>query len=503
MKQPTRLILTVLLTMSDKKHLNRVVIAAACIVALCGQVTEAAQLRVTNVAGAGDGHVRFDITWKDSWRASWKESGARWTNWDAAWVFVKYRKKGDPGWSHATLSAKDADHSAPKGAEIDVGLTGKRGMGVFLYRSAEGKGTWTNKGVKLKWMYKDDKVADPAKVELSARAHEMVYVPQGSFYVGSAGKLAGSFTDGSWKKGNDVIPFKIASEKELKVAPEPGCLYGTAGLGAAHQIGPIGKLPPEFPKGYGAFYCMKYETSQGEYAEFLNQLTAPQAAKRYPLPTIPARFSGNGIHTVKKTSAGYTATKPERSCNWVSWDDCAAYIDWAGLRPMTELEYEKACRGPLKPTKNEYAWGTGTLGDTEMPGLADLPKPPYPVGICGTDGRIKAGCTYWGIAAMTGHLRERTVAVGHKDGRVFTAVCGDGALAADGLANVPGWPGPTATWPESAMAGAGFRGGPWYSDKARLRVSDRFLAACLRRHRDRSYGFRGVRQAPAKEQGSP
>ena len=503
MKQATRLILAVLLTMSDERYLGGVVVATVSIVGLCGQVAEAAQLRVTNVARTGDGHVQFDITSKASWRASWTESGTRWTNWDAAWVFVKYREKGDPGWSHATLSAKNADHSAPAGAEIDVALTGTRGMGVFLYRSAEGKGTWVNKGVKLKWLYKDDKVADPAEVELFVHALEMVYVPQGSFYVGSGGKLAGSFTEGSWKKGDEVIPFKVTSDAELEVAPKPGCLYGTAGPGAAHQMGHIGKLPSEFPKGYGAFYCMKYEINQGEYAAFLNQLTAPQSAKRYPFPTIPARRNRDGIHTVRKTSAGHTATKPQRACNWVSWDDCTAYLDWAGLRPMTELEFEKACRGPLKPVKDEYAWGSGELIDALWILKLDAALPvPYPQGICGKDGRIKAGCTYWGIAAMSGHLRERTVAVGHKEGWAFTGLCGDGAIADDGLSNVPGWPGPGESWPNRGSyvtCGGGFRGGPWYRDEVRLRVSDRFLSSCMRKARDSSYGFRGVRQAHGKE----
>ena len=477
-------------------------ILAMSITAMCGGVTQAAQLRVTNVGGAGGGQVQFDITWTDSWRTSWTESGAGLTNWDAAWIFVKYRKTGDAGWSHATLSDKDADHSPPKGARIDVGLTEKRGMGVFLYRSAEGKGAWTNKGVKLKWLHEDDKVADITKVELSVHALEMVYVPQGGFYVGSAGKLAGSFTEGSWKKGNEVIPFKVTSEAELEVAPKPGCLYGTAGPGAAHQMGHIGKLPAEFPKGYGAFYCMKYETNQGEYAAFLNQLTAAQAKARYPFPTIPPHRTKDGSHTVRKTSAGFTATRPQRACNWVSWDDAAAYLDWAGLRPMTELEFEKACRGPLKPVKDEYAWGSGELIDAPWITKVDAALPvPYPQGICGAGGRIKAGCTYWGIAAMSGHLRERTVAVGHKEGWAFTRLCGDGAIADDGLSNVTGWPGPGKTWPARgsyATCGGGFRGGPWYTDKVRLRVSDRFLSSCMRKTRDSSYGFRGVRQAPGK-----
>ncbi len=167
---------------------------------------------------------------------------------------------------------------------------------------------------------------------------------------------------------------------------------------------------------------------------------------------------------------------------------------------MTELEFEKACRGPLKPVKDEYAWGSGEPIDAPWILKLDAALPvPYPQGICGKDGRIKAGCTYWGIAAMSGHLRERTVAVGHKEGWAFTRLCGDGAIAADGLANVTGWPGPGETWPDRGSyvtAGAGFRGGPWYEDIVRLRVSDRFLSSCMRKNRDRSYGFRGVRQAP-------
>jgi formylglycine-generating enzyme required for sulfatase activity len=479
---------------------------------LCGQVANAAELTVTNVAKVGADTVQFDITWPDSWRASWNEADTKLTNWDAAWIFVKVRRKGDAAWGHATLSAKDADHLAPKGARIDVGMTGKKAMGVFLYRSDDGKGTFVNKGVKLKCLDKID------KVELFVHAIEMVYVPQGAFYVGSAGKLGGSFTDGAWKKGDAVTPFKISSEAELKIASEAGCLYGTGGVGAAHQIGPAGKLSAEFPKGYGAIYCMKYETSQGHYAAFLNQLSPAQASKRFP--TFPAKHSSTG-HTIKKTSAGYVASKPRSACNWVSWDDTAAYIDWAGLRPMSELEYEKACRGPLKPVTDEYAWGSAELPcphekckDTQVicakldwPWILDptvTPPVPMPQAICGAEGRVKSGATYWGIAAMSGHLRERAVTVGHKDGRVFTGRCGDGAVTDDALANVAGWPGLMATWEKGQRyptTGVGFRGGPWYTDKARLRVSDRYMSSVMRTGRDVSYGFRAVRQAPVNAAG--
>ncbi|MDE0977578.1 MAG: hypothetical protein OR999_09895, partial [Arenicellales bacterium] len=171
-----------LLAVERLEILNPRRLLALLSVMLWAQVAQAESLRVTDVAMSAGGEVQFDITWNDSWRASWEESGTRYANWDAAWVFVKYREKGAASWSHASLSTKDADHSAPAGAEMDVGLTGTRGMGAFLYRAADGSGEWACKGVKLRWLHADDKVVDPSKIELSVHALEMVYVPEGSFY---------------------------------------------------------------------------------------------------------------------------------------------------------------------------------------------------------------------------------------------------------------------------------------------------------------------------------
>ena len=46
-----------------------------------------------------------------------------------------------------------------------------------------------------------------------------------------------------------------------------------------------------------------------------------------------------------------------RPCNHLCWADAVAFAAWAGLRPMTELEYEKACRGPGYAHHGELAWG--------------------------------------------------------------------------------------------------------------------------------------------------
>jgi hypothetical protein len=77
-------------------------------------------LEITNVSqtnwnsGAGTVDVRFDITWKDSWRVN---DGP--ANWDAVWVFIKFRRNSG-AWQHASLM--DSGHSVAAGYEILRGL---------------------------------------------------------------------------------------------------------------------------------------------------------------------------------------------------------------------------------------------------------------------------------------------------------------------------------------------------------------------------------------------
>jgi hypothetical protein len=78
---------------------------------------------------AGRSAVTFDLAWDHSWRASWEEPADRHggtgilklQSWDAAWVFARFRRPGDDGWSHATLSTRPDDHAVPAGATLDVG----------------------------------------------------------------------------------------------------------------------------------------------------------------------------------------------------------------------------------------------------------------------------------------------------------------------------------------------------------------------------------------------
>ena len=77
-------------------------------------------------------------------------------------------------------------------------------------------------------------------------------------------------------------------------------------------------LPGAFPKGYGAFYVMKRELTQGEYAAFLNSLTPQQQVRRNPALSeeSPAQ-PGRNRYTIS-TVAPFFAVVPHRAAN--AWD---------------------------------------------------------------------------------------------------------------------------------------------------------------------------------------
>lgn len=524
----------------------RLILAAgsvAVLVDLHAPPAPAANIAVTNVTLTGVLYagmvtdVRFDVKWDASWRASWTETNVTpnvtVTNWDAAWIFVKYRCRdgADTNWNHAPLSTNNHDHTSPTGSIINVGLSTNAGgayfgAGVFLFRSEEGSGSWTNAGVKLRWRYGADGVASTARVDVCVHAIEMVYVPQGSFYLGD-GCTGGVGTEiqGQFENGQFTNAFLVTNDNYIIYLG--GGTNGNLGNNNASGMaagwtddfndvtGQI--LPAAFPKGYSAFYCMKYAISQGQYADFLGQLTYPQATNRYP------GYSGLYRHTVTNLPS-YSAGAPARACNYLSWADGAAYADWSGLRPMTELEYEKICRGPLFPVTNEFAWGTNTIVADNGHGTIDVSSPengaetnttdmaagaavygnnaiyvggvsnalgPVRCGLFATvnSGRVLSGSTYWGIMEMSGNLWERPVTVGNSTGREFAGAHGEGNLDNNGNADVP-------TWPGTGASGAGFRGGSWSGTTPYLRASDRYNAAFTYSARHIPFGWRAVRSAP-------
>jgi len=250
---------------------------------------------------------------------------------------------------------------------------------------------------------------------------------------------------------------------------------------------------------------MKYEISQGQYVDFLNTLTATQDGTRFP------NENGNYRHTIGGSSGSRSAGVEDRACNYLSWMDGAAYADWAGLRPMTELEFEKACRGTQVVVDDEFAWGNTSITEAttitgpedgtetvngncnyiwgdEFSG-GDDSRGPLRCGIfaTGSSTRAEAGASYYSVMEMSGNLWEQTVSAGRTEGMAFTGTPGDGALSADGNATNADWPDGTS-WDWAIQ----LRGGGWQSFAIGERTSARFSMDAYDKG-EVTLGFRCVR----------
>lgn len=227
-------------------------------------------LTISNVSLTGQNaaenyaFIRFDISWENSWRTSTAPN-----NHDAAWVFAKYRI-GSGTWNHVMLSP--SGHIAPAGSTLEVPADL---VGAFFYRSADGSGTFNKTGVKLRWDYGASGIGDDDVVDVKVFGLEMVYVPEGAFWVGSTtgGNEAGRF----YTYPNTDSPYQISSEDEIVIGTSTGNLNYLTSSVTGDNLGP---LPSSYPKGYVAFYVMKHEVPHHSYVDFLNCLTRDQQNAR-------------------------------------------------------------------------------------------------------------------------------------------------------------------------------------------------------------------------------
>ncbi len=253
---------------------------------------------------------------------------------------------------------------------------------------------------------------------------------------------------------------------------------------------------------------MKYEVSQQQYADFLVQITNDQ------------KIPHDGPHYVNATNVfpvddgnGYAdADFPWGAMHYINWADMAAYLDWAGLRPLSELEYEKACRGPLDPIPNELAWGNvswyieglytlenaGTAEEIIVDGIGQHVgnantnsvysglASPIRCGIFAASAanktREETGATYWGIMEMSGNAYETVISVGNSQSRDFSGRHGDGNLPASGNASFT----LLSNWAFVSAIGTGVR---------TSEVSLRYNANNANTNRELWYGIRGARTA--------
>jgi len=501
----------------------------------------------------------MDIQFNVSWDNSWFDAGAPTStaNWDAAWVFAKFSKwtaasSSWSAWAHCTLSKTAGDHTAPAGSQITVGCSpsalcggGDTGKGVFIYRNAAGTGTNTFNSAKLHWLYGTDGVGDSDTVRVKIFGTEMVYIPAGNFYVGDGLTDVAQFRWADGTAGGVQITNALGAafngSSATNAYDDTYMLQGAGapGNGAGIRIDGDGGIYDStgastnvlFPTGYNAFYIMKADVSQGQYRDFLNSLTrnqqntrtAVQTASYYALgnsgagtvnvnyrdglrvpATVPAGVITFGCDlegiTANNTTAGDGVFNESNDGEWLaqndlSWMDTAAFAAWAGLRPFTELEFEKAARGPQAVAAGEYAWGStsitqatgitnsGQTNETITNGAANCVYSghasvygPVRSGIFAgaATTRAQSGSGYYGVLDLSGQLWKRPVTVGNPTGRAFTGTHGSGTLSTNGNASNSDWPG-YVTSEVTGATGCGFRGGAWIHGSTNVRTRFRPL----------------------------
>jgi len=341
----------------------------------------------------------------------------------------------------------------------------------------------------------------------------MVYVPEGSFYAGDHGTGTASLKQGT----ADIDPWFIQNENSISVtaAVGDGFYYTSAGNAEEFSTGSAFIIPGAYPKGYKGFYSMKYEITEGQWVDFVNSLDVNARVNR----DLTDAAHKNADSVLKRNTiscsgspAVCVTSRPARALTYLNWMDLCAFLDWAALRPMTELEFEKTARGPYLPLRGEYAWSSkNAVAATTLSGAEDLANEivtttdanahfsgatlsggdaangveyqqgPLRAGVFATDSsdRISSGAGYYGSMDLSGNVSEFVVSAGSPAGIGFSGMHGDGYLATasgfEGNANVAGWPGMDVDASKGVViaSGSGLRGGSWTDPVSRLRVSDR------------------------------
>ncbi len=475
--------------------------------------------------------VNFDVSLENSWRNK--------INHDAVWLTVRlYDPNSSP--IHKKLCSMTASGVNPTGftagtlSDLELYVPSDK-AGAFLRRSQNASpGNVSSQNIQVSIDYSSCGFNSSDQIVASVMGIEMVYIPQGAFYAGDNGSSVASLDQGS----SDPDPWYINSESSISVtnAVSNGFRYVSGSNAGENATGSSFSVPAAFPKGYSAFYVMKYEVTESQWVEFINSLPSAAARSNHDLTDGTHKNSDTVVTRNTLACSGSPAVcstqRPSRAVSYLSWMDLSAFLDWAALRPMSELEFEKIARGPVLPVNGEYAWGstdsiaasmlsgaeedgsetvttTGAnahYNDTPLSGGdsslgVEYQKGPLLAGIFSnsSSSRVSSGAGYYGVMDLSGNLKEWIVTIGNATGRNFSAVHGNGSLSVDpgyeGYADAANWPGLNAvtTRGVTGATGSGLRGGSWVDIADRLRISDRFEAALETTQALNTYGGRGVR----------
>lgn len=409
-------------------------------------------LNISNVSyNASSSELTFTIRWEYSWRTDA-------SNYDGAYIFIKYRPNSST-WQHADISTATPLGNLYRVITSDNKGLLLRGTNANPLRVADFTVTFND----LAGDYYDFRVF----------GMEMVHIPTNvDYYVGD-GVSTGRVHDG----GDSSTPFLMTHAKSL------GALECDESPGSYNAHFTCTDIPANFPKGQENFYVMKYHITQQQYIDFLNSLTRAQQdsmthtdlsgstiSNVFVMTNRTTPFLGNGIACDPNIGNGpvtfysdYNTSNPPNShddyqnaaMTNVTYKMVLAYLDWAAMRPISFLEYEKMCRGPLFPVANERSWGTkdktstGTVINQGTPEEA-LSDPFLSPGHYSTSAR-RVGYTvpstggtrpvsqasYYGVIGLGNNRSD--IIIGKNGTSLLVNEYGDGILSTTGQANVTSW----------------------------------------------------------------
>ena len=410
--------------------------------------TRASNLTIENLTRTGN-QITFDLSWDNSW---FYVSNGQFHG-DLVYIFIKQAPNGGPSWSTAKISSGSATSG------FNVTIPGDQ-LGVRInhtYANINATTTVTLNLTGLMGAYQDLKVM----------GLEMVNVPAGSYALGDG------VSDRTYHRGDDPSESYIVDSEAIITRGS------TADDFDGGVVSYTGDIAASFPKGYSQFYCMKYPVTQQQYVDFLNclpriaqdartesDLSGTTVTNNFVMTNTSNPSFNNGISCDNNIGTGNITffcdldndgipnednDGQHRAINFVNNGDIYAYLDWAGLAPMTTLQYEKACRGPLDAVAYEYAWGSalenedgtllneGTAQETFSNsgidgGIMANSGRPYRVGLNAPTSnatRELSNASYYGIIDLSGNLVFGVIPIDEN----YTGEQGDGKLLMSGEAD--------------------------------------------------------------------
>ena len=193
------------------------------------------------------------------------------------------------------------------------------------------------------------------------------------------------------------IPVDPASVPERMVLVVPGAE-------TVEHRGPPWSAPVAVPARVGAFLLDRYETSNGEWADFLASLNDTERKKRVPSVEFGADPERPGHYVVARGTGSGTAAR-DLPVRGVSPDDALAFVAWraekdgGSLRLPTEAEWVVAAGWLLRHDLPGGVRGTVEDGDFSAPVPVKTARDRSPYGVLGMLGNARELVTAYGSAA--------------------------------------------------------------------------------------------------------